>query len=73
MYSRALFPFKAPKNFRVQDTTGKVTTINTMKAYSGSKGRHPLLHTFLTSTLDGGKAPQYVYKRMGFIPSAIFH
>jgi hypothetical protein len=72
-YSQTLFPFKTSKDFRVQDTIGEVTPVNTMKAYSGSKGRHIQLHTFLTSTLDGGKAPQYVYKRMDFIPSAIFH
>jgi hypothetical protein len=34
-----------------------------MKAYSGSKGKHLQLHTFLTSTLDENKAPQYVHKR----------
>lgn len=53
-----------------------------MKAYSGSKGRHLQLHTFLASTFDGDKAPQYVHKRkytyahkksMEFIPRASFH
>jgi hypothetical protein len=53
-----------------------------MKAYSGSEGKHLQLHTFLTSTVDGNKAPQYVHKRkytyahkksMAFIPRDSFH